>query len=75
MGGTAEVVHPSGSLLGNMKAGLGRNMLQVLQRDPGLLNFRAKLEATTSPEIKLQLVIEWGPCALLSSDPICVARK
>lgn len=75
MGGTAEAVHPIGSLLGNTKAGLGRNMSQVLQRDLSLLNFRAKLEATTPPEIKLQLVIERGPCALLSSDPICVARK
>lgn len=75
MGGTAQVVHPSGSLLGNRKAGLGRNMLQVLQREMGLLNFRVKLEAITPPEIKIQLVIEQGPCTLLSSDPICVAQK
>lgn len=53
MGGTAEAVHPSGSLLGNMKAGLEKNLLQVLQRDMGLLNFRVKLEAMTSPKIKL----------------------
>lgn len=68
-------MHPSGSLLGNRKAGLGRNMLQVLQSEMGLLNFRVKLEAITPPEIKIQLVIEQGPCTLLSSDPICVAQK
>lgn len=50
-------------------------MLRVLQRDTGLLSFRAELEAMTLPEIKLRLVIEQEPGVLFSSDPICVARK
>lgn len=69
------MVYTLSSLPGNMKVCLGRNTLWVLQRDTGLLNFRAELEAMTLPEIKLQLVIEREPGAPLSSDPVCVARK
>lgn len=75
MGGAAEVVYSLGSLLGNTKVCLRRNMLWVLQRGTGLLNARVEPEAMTLPEIKLQLVIERQRGAPLSSDPICVARK
>lgn len=75
MEGAAEVVYSLGSLLGNTKVCLRRNMLWVSQRGTGLLNVRAEPEAMTLPEIKLQLVIEQKRGAPLSSDPICVARK
>ena len=69
------MVYTLGSLLGNTKVCLRRNTLWVLQRDTGLLNFRAELEAVTLPEIKLWLVVEQEPSAPLSSDPVCAARK